>query len=55
MNYSYLQNINFFGGKTKCKVIVSSEEVINIGNDKYLTQFLKNNLFYPQTYLAKKF
>ena len=46
----------FLEGKTKCKVIVSSEEVINIGNDKYLTyEFLKkNNLFYPQTYLAKE-
>ena len=42
--------------ETKCKIIVSSEEVIKIGNDKYLTyEFLKkNNLFYPQTYLAEK-
>ncbi|MES2808653.1 MAG: ATP-grasp domain-containing protein, partial [Bacteroidota bacterium] len=39
--------------KTGCIVIVSNEDVISIGNDKYLTYlFLKNNgLNYPQTYL----
>lgn len=39
--------------QTGCKVIVSSEEVIRIGNDKYLTaRFLKeNNLNFPLTYL----
>lgn len=38
---------------TGCKVVVSSEQVINIGNDKYLTQeFLKENgLNYPKTWL----
>ena len=34
---------------TKCKIIISPEKTIEIGNDKYLTyKFLKsNNLFYP--------
>ena len=43
--------------KTGCKVIVSNNEVIKIGNDKYLTyQFLKNNdLYYPETYLFAEF
>lgn len=38
---------------TGCKIMVSSENVINVGNDKYLTyQFLKeNNLNYPRTFL----
>lgn len=38
------------------KVIVSSEEVINIGDDKYLTyQFLKDNgLYYPKSYLPNE-
>ena len=40
--------INFYSkiidAETKCKIIVSSEEVIKIGNDKYLTyEFLKKN------------
>jgi carbamoyl-phosphate synthase large subunit len=41
---------------TKCKIIVSSEEVINVGNDKYLTYlFLKENgLSYPITYLPEE-
>lgn len=41
--------------KTKCKIIVSSETVINIGNDKYLTYlFLKENgLSYPETLLPE--
>lgn len=41
---------------TGCKVIVSNEEALNIGNDKYLTyEFLKNNgLNYPKTYLASE-
>ncbi len=43
--------------KTNCAVIVSNNEVIKIGNDKYLTyQFLKNNdLYYPETYLFAEF
>ena len=41
---------------TNCKIIVSSKEVIRVGNDKYLTYlFLKeNNLDYPNTYLPKE-
>lgn len=37
---------------SNCKVIVSTKEVIEIADDKYLTfKFLKDNgLFYPQTY-----
>lgn len=40
---------------TNCIVVVSSEKVIEIGNDKYLTyEFLrKNNLYYPETYLPE--
>jgi carbamoyl-phosphate synthase large subunit len=43
--------------KTNCRVIVSDNEVIKIGNDKYLTyQFLKHNdLYYPETYLFAEF
>ena len=39
--------------KTNCQIVVSSKEVIETGNDKYLTyKFLKkNNLFYPETWL----
>lgn len=42
--------------KTSCIVIVSSEDVISIADDKYLTyQFLKeNNLFYPSTFLEEE-
>jgi carbamoyl-phosphate synthase large subunit len=42
--------------KTGCIVIVSNEEVIKIGNDKYLTYlFLKDNgLSYPKTYLPEE-
>lgn len=38
---------------TGCKVVVSNEQVISIGNDKYLTyKFLKDNgLKYPKTWL----
>ena len=38
---------------TSCKIIVSSPELIKIGNDKFLTyEFLKNNnLNYPLTFL----
>jgi carbamoyl-phosphate synthase large subunit len=41
---------------TNCKIIVSSENVINIGNDKYLTYlFLKENgLSHPLTYLPEE-
>lgn len=41
---------------TGCTVIVSDEEVIRIGNDKYLTfQFLKaNGLSYPETFLPEE-
>ena len=41
---------------TGCKVMVSSEGVIRIGNDKYLTyKFLKeNNLNYPLTFLPNE-
>lgn len=41
---------------TGCKVMVSSEEVIKIANDKYLTyKFLKDNgLNYPITYLPEE-
>ena len=41
---------------TKCKIIISPEKTIEIGNDKYLTyKFLKsNNLFYPITYLPNE-
>ena len=42
--------------KYKCKVIVSSEEVVAIANDKFLTaDFLKNNGFpYPFSVMANK-
>jgi len=42
--------------ETKCKIIVSSNEVITIGNDKYLTyKFLQENgLNYPKTYLPEE-
>ena len=42
--------------KTDAVVVVSSEEVIEIANDKYLTyEFLKNNGFmYPETYLPEE-
>lgn len=42
--------------KTNCKVLVSSEEVIEIANDKYLTyKFLKENgLSYPNSYLPEE-
>jgi len=42
--------------ETGCSVIVSSSDVIRIGNDKYLTyKFLKdNNLNYPKTYLPQE-
>lgn len=38
---------------TSCKIMVSSEEVVRVGNDKYLTyKFLKDNdLHYPLTFL----
>lgn len=41
---------------TGCKVVVSNEQTLNIGNDKYLTyEFLKaNNLNYPKTCLASE-
>mgnify|MGYP000886484357 CR=1 FL=1 len=41
--------------KTNCKIVVSNLEVINIGDDKYLTyKFLKKNSFnFPETFLAK--
>lgn len=41
---------------TGCKIMVSSERVIEIGNDKYLTyQFLKkNHLSYPYTFLPEE-
>lgn len=40
--------------KYNCKVVVSSEEVVNIANDKFLTaDFLKNNNFpYPYSVMA---
>jgi carbamoyl-phosphate synthase large subunit len=42
--------------ETNCRVVISSEEVIKIGNDKYYTyQFLKaNELNYPLTYLPEE-
>jgi carbamoyl-phosphate synthase large subunit len=42
--------------KTNCKVLVSSEEVIEIANDKYLTyKFLRENrLSYPNSYLPEE-
>jgi len=42
--------------ETKCKIIISPEKVIEIGNDKYLTyKFLKkNNLNYPKTFLPNE-
>lgn len=41
--------------KTEAIVLVSSKEVIEIGDDKFLTyEFLKNNgLLHPKTYLSK--
>ena len=47
------KNKSFIEKNTNCKVIVSSENVINISNDKYLTyKFLKdNNLNPPKTFL----
>ncbi len=46
----------FIEQKTKCKVIISPEDTIEIGNDKFLTnKFLKNNrLFHPFTYLPNE-
>jgi len=43
--------------KTGCTVVISSEDVIRIGNDKYLTyEFLKENgLNYPQTFLPEDY
>jgi carbamoyl-phosphate synthase large subunit len=43
--------------QTGCEVIVGSQELIQIANDKYLTyKFLKNNgFFYPKTYLPEEF
>jgi len=42
--------------KTGCKVVVSDEKTINIGNDKYLTyKFLKEHgLNYPETHLPSE-
>lgn len=42
--------------ETNCKIIVSSNEVITVGNDKYLTYlFLKENgLNYPKTFLPEE-
>lgn len=42
--------------KTGCKIMVSAEEVIRVGNDKYLTyKFLKENgLNYPVTFLPEE-
>lgn len=39
--------------ETSCLVVVSSDEIVSIADDKYLTyEFLKkNNLFYPETFL----
>jgi carbamoyl-phosphate synthase large subunit len=44
---------NLIEQNTKCKIIISSLDVIKIGNDKYLTyEFLRNNnLYYPVTNL----
>jgi len=40
--------------QTNCKIVVSNEKLLNIGNDKYFTyQFLKeHNINYPETYLV---
>ncbi len=42
---------------SNCKVVVSDEQLLKIGNDKYLTyQFLKDhNLNYPKTFLPVNF
>ena len=42
--------------ETQCKVIVSSKETIDIGNDKFKTyEFLKQNkISYPETYLPEE-
>ena len=42
--------------ETGCKVVVSDQKALEIGNDKYLTyEFLKkNNLNYPKTWLASE-
>ena len=42
--------------KTKCKVIISTSDVIKTGNDKFLTyKFLKDNkLNYPKTFLPNQ-
>lgn len=47
---------NHIKAETGCIVVVSDENVIEIGNDKYLTYlFLKNNgLNYPETYLPNE-
>lgn len=46
---------NLIEKKTNCKIVVSNLEVINIGDDKYLTyKFLKKNSFnHPKTFLSK--
>lgn len=48
-NKKYIEEI------TSCKIMVSSTEVIRVGNDKYLTyKFLKNNnLNHPTTFLPE--
>ncbi|MAG47642.1 hypothetical protein CL617_03475 [archaeon] len=50
----FSKNKEIIENKTKAKVVINTEEVIRIGNDKFETyKFLKeNNLNYPETVLA---
>jgi carbamoyl-phosphate synthase large subunit len=49
----FSKNKKFIESQTNCFIVVSNLDVINIGNDKYLTyKFLKKNLLnHPKTYL----
>jgi len=49
----FSKNKKFIESQTNCFIVVSNLDVINIGNDKYLTyEFLKKNLLnHPKTYL----
>ena len=53
----FAKHRNFIEQETNCHVIVSSNNVIEIADDKYLTaQFLKNsNLFYPESYIKDEY
>ena len=52
----FAKHKDFFEKNVNCKIIISPSNVIEIGNDKYLTyKFLKNNdLYYPRTYLTNE-